>query len=162
MPNRTGIYDQSGKGANQKSNQGIGDKIDAIFDQAEDAFHSIAAEEGLQIARGMVPIDTHTLQRHIQAFRRGNATIIEVPDATLFYSQNPNQRSALAIALILEGGTGLRRTQSNVLPGTGKGQPTKDWFAIAGQRMQQEIQPIAANILQKAITEALNAINESI
>jgi hypothetical protein len=157
---KTGVYNASGKDAHTHNTQNARHNIDAIFDRTEAEFHAIAVREGLSIAQGMVPIDTHTLQKNIQAFRQGNATIIEVPDATLFYPKPPLQRNALAIALALEEGAGLRRRKSNRLPGTRKDQPTQDWFALAGQRMQQEIQPIADQLLKSAITEALNAIYE--
>jgi hypothetical protein len=164
---KTGVYNDSGQDAHSQNSSAGKHKVDAIFDRVEAEFHAIAAERGLAIARGMIPIDTHTLQKSIQAFRQGNATIIAVPDATLFYSIKPNRRSALAIALILEAGyhkgpKPLQRTQSNTLPGTAQGQPTKDWFAIAGQQMQATMQPIAARLLQAAINEALNAINDTL
>ncbi len=164
---KTGVYNDSGQDAHSQNSSAGKHKVDAIFDRVEVEFHTISAQQGLEIARGMVPIDTRTLQKSIQAFRQGNATIIAVPDTTLFYSIKPRQRSALAIALILEAGyykgpKPLQRTKSNTLPGTAQGQPTKDWFAIAGQQMQSTMQPIATRLLQAAINEAINAINDTL
>jgi hypothetical protein len=163
MAKKPGLHTQSGKQAENAIPNNINDRIDEIFDAAESEFHDLAASEALNIFRGFVPIDTHTLQQNIKSIRDGDYTVVYIPDATLIYTQKPFHRDARRLAAILNVGVGragqlLNRTRTNTMPGTGAGQPTKGWLDDARQKSVDSMRPVARQLMRDAISQAIKAV----